>query len=704
MKQLLQNLKNGTLTLAELPTPSVKSGHVLIQTHVSLISIGTEKMLLEFGKASLWSKAKQQPDKVRQVFQKMKSDGVLKTLEAVQNKLDTPIPLGYSNVGVVVAVGAGVTSVSPGDRVVSNGPHAQIVQVPHQLVAKIPDSVSDEDAVFTVTASIALQGVRLLDPKLGETVAVIGLGLIGLITVQLLKANGVQVIGFDFDPKKIALAASWGITAVNLKTTTQPEQIAETMTGGKGVDGVLITAATTSNDPLHLAATLCRQRGKVVLVGVIGNQWSRDDFYKKELSFQVSCSYGPGRYDPTYEDRGQDYPYAYVRWTEHRNFKAILQLIKDKKLDFSQFIDKEIPFDQAQSAYADLLTQSSLIGVMFTYPHTPIPAPKAIPFITTPLMSNPHLKIGFIGAGNFSKAVLLPELKRLQKAHKVELSGIVSQTGISAHHLGKKFGFQTQYASVQDLLNDDQINVVFITTQHHQHADQVKAALQAGKHVFVEKPLCLTEVDLNDIEALLCERPHLQLLVGFNRRFSPHIQSLKTQLPYQARMSLTMTINAGKIPAEHWTQQSDQGGGRIVGEAVHFIDLARYLFDAPIQSCQVFPLGNTPTQDVVTLQLIATTGAIATLHYWANGHNGYPKEQLTLFENGKIFELNNFRQLATYGASGGLKTFKQNKGHAAMLDAWLKALRNGHASPIPREEILEVSRWAIHAQSSLIPL
>ncbi len=700
MKQLLQNLKNGELVLAELPVPGLKAGAVLIRSRLSLVSIGTEKMLLEFGRSNVWTKAKKQPDKVRQVLQKIKTDGLFKTLEAVQSKLDTPIPLGYSNVGVVVAVGAGVEGLLPGDRVVSNGPHAEFVVVPHHLVAKIPDPVSDQSAAFTVTASIALQGIRLLQPQLGETVAVIGLGLIGLITVQLLQANGCRVIGYDFDQKKLDLAASWGITVVNLGKTQRPETIVEQLTHHKGVDGVLITASTNSNDPLHLAATISRQRGKVVLVGVVGNQWSRDDFYKKELSFQVSCSYGPGRYDPLYEERGQDYPFAHVRWTEHRNFKAILDLLENKTLQFEQFVDQSLPFADAEKAYTQILAQSSLIGVIFEYPTTPVETPKTIALRSTLPLPTPRLHIGFIGAGNFSKAVLLPELSRLQKAHHAQLRGIVSQTGISAHHLGKKFGFYTQYATTQDLLADEQINVVFITTQHHQHADQVKAALIAGKHVFVEKPLCLTTTELDEIEALHQANPSLQILVGFNRRFSPHIQHIKRHLPVGGPpVSITMTINAGKIPMDHWTQQSDRGGGRIVGEGVHFIDLARYLASAPIQSFQVFAMDQT--KDVVTVQLSFANGSIATIHYWANGNNGYPKEKLTLFSAGKIFELDNFRRLTTHGVGSGLKTFTQNKGHATMLDAWLSALREGQASPIPFDEIVEVSRVAIEAQQAL---
>ncbi len=701
MKQLLQNLKTGVLELVELPVPELKRGHVLIRSVHSLVSIGTEKMLLGFGRSNWIEKIRSQPDKVNQVIQKAKTDGVLKTIEAVQNKLDTPIPLGYSSVGVVIGVGEGVSGFSIGDRVVSNGPHAEVVMVPQLLGAKIPDSVSDEAAVFTVTSAIALQGVRLLAPQLGETVAVIGLGLLGLITVQLLRAAGCRVIGVDFDSKKLDMAASFGAIPVALAQGVDPVFTALQLTAGHGVDGVLICASTPSSDPMRTAAQMTRKRGKVVLVGVIGNEWSRDDFYKKELQFQVSCSYGPGRYDTAYEERGQDYPYPFVRWTEQRNLAAVLALMADHKLDFSQFVDERVPFGEAIAVYDRILNDSSLVGVVFEYPRES--AVILAPSVPLRVSSTPvtQLGIGFIGAGNYTKSVLLPALSRVAKGRSVSLVGIASQSGVSAHHLGKKYGFLTQYAHVADLLADERISVVFVTTRHDTHAGFVCEAIRAGKHVFVEKPLCLTLAELAQIESCMAAHPESQVMVGFNRRFSPHTCKLKANLG-PGPMSMTLVMNAGAIPADHWTQGAI-GGGRLVGEAVHYIDLAMFLADSEIVASQVTGMGGSENSDVVTINLQFASGSMASIHYFANGHASYPKEKITVFSAGKVLELDNFRQTRGFGTSrlSTFKTWGQDKGQEVMLGAWLDGLTSGAGSPIPVAELMAVSRVAIGASASL---
>lgn len=702
MLQLLQNLKNGKLTLAELPLPQVKSGHVLIQTTTSLVSIGTEKMLLDFGRSNLFEKAKKQPDKVKQVLQKIKTDGLASTLESVQNKLDTPLPLGYSNVGHVIEVGDGVSDFAIGDRVLSNGAHADHVLVPKHLCAKIPDSVSDAEAAFTVTGAIALQGIRLLAPQLGETVAVVGLGLIGLLAVQLLKANGCTVIGYDFDAKKLDLAKSWGAETVHLGRSEDPTALALAATKNRGVDGVLITASTTSSDPLHLSCEISRQRGKIVLVGVIGSEWSRADFYKKELSFQVSCSYGPGRYDPFYEEKGQDYPFGFVRWTENRNFHAFLELLSNRSLDLSSLIDKTIPFSEATEAYTEILADSSLIGVLFSYPIEDVPQKHQSVTLSSTQSPIESLGISFVGAGSFSKAILLPNLKKLQSKFPFEFIGITSQTGISANHLGKKFGFQTQFSDVSELVKDPRSQVAFVTTHHQSHAKYTLLSLECNQSVFVEKPLCLTVSELETIQSALSASPNARLMVGFNRRYSPHIQKIKSVLASDPNpISMSFLINAGAIPMDHWTQQ-EVGGGRIIGEAVHFIDLARYLAASPIQSIQAVPLGKTSTLDVATIQIQFENGSVASVHYWANGHRGFPKERISVFASGKVFEVDNFRRLTAFGvkAFSSFKTSRQDKGHPAMLEAWLKALKVGGPSPIAPEEIFEVSRAAILALES----
>lgn len=704
MRQLLQNLSNGELTLAEMPMPQVQSGHVLVRTTVSLVSIGTEKMLLDFGRSNWMMKARKQPDKVRQVLQKVKTDGLVATVSAVLNKLDTPLPLGYSNVGVVEAVGSGVSHLAVGDRVVSNGAHAEYVMVPKNLCAKIPDNVSDDSAAFTVTGSIALQGIRLLKPQLGETVAVIGLGLIGLIAVQLLRANGCRVIGYDFDARKLELARKFGAETVALGSVENPSELAMQMTGQHGVDGVLITASTTSNEPLHLAADISRQRGRVVLVGVIGNEWSRADFYKKELSFQVSCSYGPGRYDPLYEDKGVDYPYGFVRWTQQRNFDAFLGLLSQGSLQLSDVMDRKVPFSEAADAYTAILADKSLIGVLFDYPQVISSKADHKVLLRSSIEPVKGLGIGFIGAGNFSKAVLLPHLKSLQKKMGLTFSAITSRTGISAYHVGKKFGFRTQYSRVDEFLADQESSVVFVTTHHQTHATFCLEAISAGKHVFVEKPLCLTLEELESIRLALQARPSVSLMVGFNRRFSPHIAQIKRVVSgCSGPVSISMMVNAGAIPLDHWTQIGDVGGGRIIGEGVHFIDLARSIVGEPILSIQTTPMGGAKNLDVVTMTVMFVNGSIATIHYWANGHRSFPKETLTVFAGGVILELDNFRKLVGYGSKliSSFSTRKQEKGHLEMLRAWLTFLsEKDKEPPVPLEEIFEVSKAAILAQQS----
>lgn len=701
MQQLLQNLSNGELTLADIAMPQVQSGHVLIRTSVSLVSIGTEKMLLDFGRSNWIMKARKQPDKVRQVLQKIKTDGLAATVSSVRNKLDTPLPLGYNNVGVVVAVGNGVGHVAVGDRVLSNGPHAEHVLVPKHLCVKVPDSVSDDEAVFTVTGAIALQGVRLLQPQLGETVAVIGLGLIGLITVQLLRANGCTVIGYDFDSRKLEIARSFGAQTVALGSVEDETALALRLTKNHGVDGVIITASTTSNEPLHLAADISRQRGRIVLVGVIGSEWSRADFYKKELSFQVSCSYGPGRYDPLYEERGQDYPYGFVRWTEQRNFEAFLTLLGTGTLRLAHLIDRRVPFAEASSAYNAILEDKSLIGVLFEYPNEPRVATKVM--LSSKVGSTASLGVGFIGAGNFSKAVLIPHLKTLQKSLPITFSALTSRTGISAYHVGKKFGFLHQYSTATELLEDQDTSVVFVTTHHQSHASYCLQALQAGKHVFVEKPLCLTLDELLRIQNVLARQPQTSLMVGFNRRFSPHIAQIRRVVSNCAGpISISMLVNAGSIPLDHWTQVGDVGGGRIIGEAVHFIDLARCIAGSPIISVQVTPMKGAVALDVVTISVTFENGSIATIQYWANGHRSFPKELVTVFAGGTILELDNFRKLMGYGSKlvSSFKTRGQEKGHLEMLGEWLRYLHTGKQTPLSLDEIFEVSKAAILAQQS----
>src|SRR5712691_5468843 len=639
MKQILQNLGSGVTELAEIPWPRVGPGQLLIRTTRSLISAGTERMVVDFGKASLINKARQQPDKVRQVWQKIQTDGFMPTLETVRAKLDQALPLGYSNVGVVLEVGTGVEGYAPGDRIVSNGYHAEMVRVPKNLCARIPDGVSDAEAAFTVLGAVSLQGIRVAQPTLGEHFVVVGLGLVGLLTVQLLRAHGCRVMGVDFHPARLALAQQFGAETADLSRGEDPVAVGTAFAQGRGVDGVIITATTQSNTPVHQAAQMCRKRGRIVLVGVTGLELSRADFYEKELTFQVSCSYGPGRYDPDYEERGQDYPLGFVRWTAQRNFEAVLTMLADGHLDITPLISHRLPFDQAVEAYTLLGEEAAALGIVLQYPEAPGPISRRE---TVVLAAHPQVSqatvpaqpvIGMIGAGSYATQVLLPALR----ATHVRLQCIASSGGVSGAQAGRKFGFETTTTDVASLLTDATINVVVVATRHDSHAPLVCRALEAGKHVFVEKPLALTPEELEQIvktyTAAHTRSPAPLLMVGFNRRFAPQAKKIKALLAgVRAPKSLVMTVNAGEIAPDHWTQNPQVGGGRIIGEGCHFIDLLRFLVGHPISGVQVTMMGAghgmAVREDTMSFTLEFTDGSFGTVHYLANGHRSFPKERL----------------------------------------------------------------------------
>jgi predicted dehydrogenase/threonine dehydrogenase-like Zn-dependent dehydrogenase len=688
MKQILQNISNGETLLAEVPAPGVCAGSCLIHTSRTLVSLGTEKMLVDFGRAGWIDKARQQPDKVKQVLQKVKTDGLMPTIDAVKAKLDQPLPLGYCNAGVVLE---SEDPFAAGDRVVSNGNHAEVVCIPHNICAKIPDSVDDESAAFTVVGAIALQGIRLAQPTLGETFVVTGLGLIGLISVQLLRAHGCRVIGIDFDNEKLALARTFGAETVQLGEGGDPVAAADALTGGQGVDGVLITASTKSDEPVHQAATMCRKRGRIVLIGVVGLQLSRADFYAKELSFQVSCSYGPGRYDPNYEGKGLDYPIGFVRWTEQRNFEAVLQMMAEGKLDVKPLISHRFEIDKALQAY-EIVASGKAMGILLEYPDPPASAPRrTVPLreaLPIPVTASGKCVIGMIGAGGFTGQVLLPSIASTPAVLKT----IVSRAGVSGTQLGGKFGFAASSTDVNEVFNDPEINTVFITTRHNSHASLVLRALEAGKHVFVEKPLCLTNEELEQIEARLSTRESPLLMVGFNRRFAPTVQPVKLLLEQtHAPKAMVMTVNAGAIPAEHWTQDPEVGGGRIRGEACHFIDLLRHLAGSPIIEHTIH-YGGFSLRDTATIQLKFEDASIGTIHYFANGHKGVAKERLEIFCEGKIVCLDNFRSVEGHGWTIKSPSGRQDKGHQNEVRAFITAVEKGGSWPIPLDELLEVSR------------
>lgn len=703
MKQIVQCLKTGITELLEVPCPTVKPGQILTQTTRSLVSIGTEKMLVEFGKGSLVAKAKAQPDKVKQVLEKIKADGLVPTLEAVFLKLGQPLPLGYCNVGRVTAVGSGVTEFKVGDRVASNGAHAEMVCVPKNLCAKIPDGVSDEAAAFTVIGSIGLQGIRLLNPTFGETVVVVGLGLIGLISAQILKANGCRVIGFDFDQTKVDLANKLGVLAINPANGTDQVRFVKEQTGGVGADAVLITASAKSNDIISQSARMTRQRGRIVLVGVVGLDISRADFYEKELSFQVSCSYGPGRYDESYENKGQDYPLGFVRWTEKRNFEAILQAIRAGQIDTEALVTERVPLAEYDSIYGEMgkggsiasillydekVDSSAIVMVDRGAGGTKVPR-KAI---------GSRDGIGIIGAGNFTGATVLPAFRGLN----ANLKYVASAGGLSAITLAKKGGFECATSDYREILEDDEVDLVIITTRHDLHAKMTLESLKAGKNVFVEKPLCLNSAELEEIVAAQ-EESGKQVTVGFNRRFAPLAVKLESLIG-EGPKNIVATMNAGFIPPEVWVHDIEVGGGRIVGEACHYIDLCTFMAGSEVVAVCMNAMGEDPQEntDNASILLKYANGTNAVINYFANGSKAYSKERLEVHSQEKTFVLDNWRELRGFGSAGFRKMrSNQDKGHRAQFELLVKGLSEGGAPLVRFEEIVNTTKASFAAIDSL---
>ena len=708
MKQILQNLSNGETSLVDVPCPANTKLNLLIATKNTLVSAGTERMLIDFGKASYVNKARQQPDKVKEVFNKITTDGLMSTFEAVRSKLDQPLPLGYCNAGIVLETD--VQGFDIGDRVVSNGNHAEVVRVPKNLCVKIPNNVDDESAAFTVLGAIGLQGVRLIQPSIGECFVVSGLGLIGLMCVQILRANGCRVLGVDLDSKKCELARQFGAETVDLSKGEVLLNISQSFSRGRGVDGVLITAASKSDELIHQAAEVCRQRGRIVLVGVVGLNLRRDDFFKKELTFQVSSSYGPGRYDKFYEEDGNDYPVGFVRWTEQRNFEAVLDMISSGVLDVKSVITHRFDIENAIDAYG-LLDNSDALGIVLNYPSQSREVltkskvelnnqtPKTIDS-STPCM-------GFIGAGNYASRTLIPAFKDAGAV----LDTLVTSGGFSGVHHGNKNQFATASTETNDLWNNDNINTVSIVTRHDAHAQQVVDALKSGKNVFVEKPLALTLDEIDDIDRAYQEANRsktVRLMVGFNRRYAPHVIKMKELLNiHRSPKSIIMTVNSGAIPSEHWVQNSLIGGGRIIGEGCHFIDLMRHLIGHKINGFTATMMGNISgvevRNDKASITLSFEDGSFGTIHYLANGGSVFPKERIEVFCDDAVLQMDNYRVLKGYGWPGfkKMKLFKQDKGQKDCAKAFIESIINGKESPISYEEVIESSRVSIEVANLL---
>lgn len=709
MLQILQDMAKGGSNLVEAPAPKATRGNILIDTSISLISAGTERMLVDFGKASLLDKARKQPDKVKMVLEKVQTDGLMTTVEAVQSKLAQPLPLGYCNVGAVNQVGAGVAGFKKGDRVVSNGPHADVARVPRNLCALVPDNVSDEEASFTVVASIGLQGIRLAQPTLGEAFVVTGVGLIGLLTVQLLRAQGCRVLAIDFDEAKLELAKQFGAEVCNPSKGEDPVAAGMAFSRGNGVDGVIITASTKSNDPVTQAARMSRKRGRIILVGVTGLELNRADFYEKELNFQVSCSYGPGRYDPNYEDNGNDYPLAFVRWTEQRNFEAILDMMSSGQVDVKPLITHRFKFEDAPKAYDLLTSDKSALGILLQYQsEINTRHQSTVELDTTATFEANKPVVGFVGAGNYASRMLIPAFKE----GGAQLHTIATSGGINGVTHGEKTGFAKTTTDTAAMINDSEINTIAIVTRHNSHAKFVCDALKAGKNVFVEKPLAITLEELAQVEAtyysVANQTAAPKLMVGFNRRFSPQVQKMKELLSsVKEPKSFMMTMNAGAIPADHWTQDNDVGGGRIIGEACHFIDLMRFLAGSEITSVQCRRMGDVDsvdiTEDKAAIILGFADGSFGTIQYLANGAASFPKERIEVFAAGRVLQLDNFRKLKGFGWPGfkTMNLWKQDKGQTPCSAAFLESIEKGTEAPITARELFEVAKVTIEIAEQL---
>jgi len=705
MKQVTQDLKKGRMKILDVPFPAPARGQVLVRTHYSVISAGTEGRTVADARKGYLAKARARQKEVGQVIDMIKTRGFTETFQLVKNKLEAPAGLGYSCAGQVLAVGEGVSEFRIGDLVACAGAsavHAEVVLVPKNLCVPVPMEVDLKQAAFAAIAAVAIQGLRQADLRFGETAVVIGLGLVGQLSLQLLEAAGVKAIGIDIDEDQVKAALENGADLVFERHRPGLESLIHQHTHGQGADAVIIAAATASSDPVNLAGSLCRKKGRVVIVGAVPTDFTRENYYKKELDLRLSCSYGPGRYDPQYEEHGQDYPIAYVRFTENRNLQTFIDLLQEGKLRLDKIITHTFPLAEAARAYRLILDRTEpFTGILLQY-DTVNPVADRVILKSSPETKPDEPRIGLIGVGSFAQNILLPGLKGCG-----QMIGVASGHGNLARYAAEKYGFAYGTGRGEELIEDAAINTIVIATRHHLHAGYVIKALKKGKHVFVEKPLALGPEELEEIKEVyrtcLDNPPVPRLMVGFNRRFSPHIRDLKARLPQGRPLAMNFRINAGPLPKEHWAHDPQVGGGRIIGELCHFIDLALFLAGSPIASLSAQTLHEPPfLQDTLAVTLAFANGSLGNIAYFSNGNPSLPKERLEISWAGQTAVIDDFKTMTIYGTRIfrlALKT--QDKGHREELRQFFQAIEQGSPSPIPFTELIAVTQATFSILDSL---
>lgn len=699
MEQLTQNLKDGDMQILEVPYPMLGKGQILVRNHYSVISAGTEGKTVKDARLGYIGKAMARQEEVKKVIKTAKTIGLLETYKLMMNKLDAPSALGYSSAGEVIAVANDITTFKVGDLVACGGAgavHAEVVAVPKNMTVKLPADVLPKEAAFTTLGAIAMQGIRQADLRLGESAVVIGLGLLGQLTIQMLNAAGVKTIGVDIDQRMVDLCQRIGTPHAYNRNTASLETIIENITNGFGADAVIITAATSSLDPVDFAGTICRKKGKVIIVGAVPTGFKRANYYKKELELKMSSSYGPGRYDRQYEEQGQDYPYAYVRWTENRNMQAFVDLLQAKKLNMDQLISHVFNFKEAPKAYQMILDKTEpFTGILLKYDLTKNLSSR-VDFKSIQSVASPA-RVGFLGAGSFANNVLLPALKG-----QCEFTGIATNRPNNARNIADKYGFSFCTGNTDELFSDTKTNTIFIATRHDSHYTYVMKAIEHQKHVFVEKPLCMNEEELEKIKDAY-QSANTFVMVGFNRRFAPQIQQIHQLFSkLKQPVAINYRINAGTLPADHWIHDAAVGGGRMIGEACHFIDLAAYLSGSKIISVSAQAIKDSNhLRDTVSIQLKMENGSIANLSYFSNGNKNMSKEYLEVFGSGVVATLDDFKDLQIFGNAVKKQSAKQDKGHKAEVTAFLNAIKQGQAAPIAFEEIYNAMLTTFKVEESI---